>query len=136
MLMKLIMLLSWVAIPVAAVCVVDDWFIRPKRQLAAAPQPAHDPVWLTFCYRALPFLVGAGVLRLLFADRLDFSAVLVLITVVTGLVWWLDSMIFRKQRAASAQAAGKDLAVTELRPCGGRGADPACVRVRAVPHSV
>jgi signal peptidase I len=114
MLMKLIVVLSWIAIPVAALCVVDDWFFRPRRQLAAAPQPAQDPVWLTFAYRALPFLVGAGVLRLLFADRLDFSAVLVLITVVTGLVWLLDSLIFRKQRAVAAKVAGKDLAVITL----------------------
>lgn len=114
MLMNLVMVLSWIAIPVAAICVVDDWFIRPRRQLKAAPQSARDPVLLTAAYRALPFLVGAGVLRLLFADRLDFSAVLVLITAVTGLVWWLDSLIFRKQRAAAARAAGKDLAVITL----------------------
>ncbi len=102
MLMKLVVALSWLAIPVTILCVVDDWFLRPKRQLAAAPQPAADPVLLKICYGALPFLIGAGVLRLLFADRLDFSAVLVLITAVTGIVWWLDAMIFAKQRAAAA----------------------------------
>jgi signal peptidase I len=114
MLMKLIMLLSWAAIPVAAVCVLDDWFLRPKRQLAAAPQPARDPVLLNVLYRALPVFVAAGVIRLLVADRLDFSAVLVLITVVTGLVWWLDHLLFSKQRAAAAQASGKDLAGVTL----------------------
>jgi signal peptidase I len=114
MLMKLIMLLSWAAIPVALICVVDDWFLRPKRQLAAAPQPARDPVLLQFCYRALPVLVAAGVIRLLVADRLDFSAVLVLITVVTGLVWWLDSLLFAKQRVAAVKASGKDLAGVSL----------------------
>ena len=81
MLMKLIMLLSWAAIPVALLCVVDDWFLRPKRQLAAAPQPAPDPPLLRLCYTALPVFVIAGVIRLLVADRLDFSAVLVLIII-------------------------------------------------------
>jgi signal peptidase I len=114
MLMKLIMLLSWAAIPVALVCVVDDWFLRPKRQLAAAPQPAPDPPLLTFCYRVLPILVVAGVIRLLVADRLDFSAVLVLITVLTGLVWWLDHLVFAQKRAAAVKASGKDLASVTL----------------------
>ena len=114
MLMKLIMLLSWAAIPVALVCVVDDWFLRPKRQLAAAPQPVVDPPLLTFCYRSLPIFVVAGVIRLLVADRLDFSAVLVLITVVTGLVWWLDHLFFARRRAAAVKASGKDLASVTL----------------------
>jgi signal peptidase I len=114
MLMKLVIPLSWLAIPVTILCVVDDWFVRPKRQLAAAPQPVRDPVWLTVAYRLLPWLIGAGVLRLLFADTLDFSAVLVLITAVTGLVWWLDSAVFRKQREAAARASGKDLASITL----------------------
>jgi len=114
MLMKLIMLLSWAAIPVAVICVVDDWFLRPKRQLAAAPQPAPDPAFLTLCYRTLPIFVICGVIRLLVADRLDFSAVLVLITVITGVVWWLDHLLFAKQRAAAVKASGKDLAGVSL----------------------
>lgn len=114
MLMKLIMLLSWAAIPVALICVVDDWFLRPKRQLAAAPQPAADPPLLTLCYRTLPIFVICGVIRLLVADRLDFSAVLVLITVITGVVWWLDHLVFAKQRAAAVKASGKDLASVTL----------------------
>jgi len=114
MLMQLIVVLSWVAIPVTLICVVDDWFFRPRRQIAAAPQPAKDPTALSVAYSVLPFLIGAGVLRLLFADRLDFSAVLVLITVVTGLVWWLDSMVFSKTRAAAARARGKDPSVVSL----------------------
>jgi hypothetical protein len=114
MLLQLIMVLSWVALPVSVICVVDDWFIRPRRQLKAAPNPAPDPAFLRLAYMALPFLVAAAVLRLLFADRLDFSAVLVLITAVTGLVWWLDSLIFRKLREANARKAGKELAAVTL----------------------
>ncbi len=114
MLINLAMVLSWAAVPVALVCVIDDWFLRPKRQLAAAPQPARDPGFLRLCYAVLPVFVIAGVIRLLVADRLDFSAVLVLITVVTGLVWWLDRLVFAKQRLAAAGLAGKDLAGVSL----------------------
>lgn len=111
MLMNLVVLLSWLAIPVGLIAIVDDWFLRPRRQLAAAPQPARDPALLTLVYRVLPILIGAAVLRLLVAERLDFSAVLLLITVVTGVIWWLDAMVFRRQRAAAARGAGKDPAV-------------------------
>jgi len=111
MLMNLVVLLSWLAIPVGLIAIVDDWFLRPRRQLAAAPQPAQDPALLTLVYRALPILIGAAVLRLLVAERLDFSAVLLLITVVTGVIWWLDAMVFRRQRDAAARGAGKDPAV-------------------------
>src|SRR6185295_521937 len=108
MLMNLIVLLSWFAIPVGIIAVVDDWFLRPKRQIAAAPQPARDPVFITFAYRVLPILIGAAVLRLLVAERLDFSAVLLLITVITGVIWWLDVLIFRRQRDGAARVAGKE----------------------------
>ncbi|MEP7247413.1 MAG: signal peptidase I [Gammaproteobacteria bacterium] len=106
--MKLIVLLSWFALPVGLLAIIDDWFLRPRRQIAAAPQPARDPVLLTAAYRALPILIGAAVLRLLVAERLDFSAVLLLITAITGVIWWLDSMVFRRRRDAAAVAAGKD----------------------------
>ena len=43
MLMPLITILSWLAIPVGLVCVVDDWFLRPRRQIAAAPEASPDP---------------------------------------------------------------------------------------------
>src|SRR5581483_1555633 len=41
-------------------------------------------------------------------ERLDFSAVLLGITVVTGLAWAVDVAVLRRRRAAAAQAAGKD----------------------------
>src|SRR3954468_7966055 len=105
MLMTVATPLSWIAIPVTILCVIDDWFLRPRRQLAAAPQPAPDPVLMKVAYTALPFLIGSGVLRLLFADRLDFSGVLVLITAITGIVWALDALVFRKIRGSQARAA-------------------------------
>src|SRR4051812_3753335 len=111
MLMNLIVLLSWFALPVGAFAILDDWFLRPRRQIAVAPQPVRDPKLATFAYRVLPIFIGAAVLRLLVAERLDFSAVLLLITVITGVIWGLDSLLFRKGRDKAALAAGKDVAV-------------------------
>lgn len=108
MLMQLIALLSWLAIPAAVVCVIDDWFLRPKRQIAAAPNPARDPPLIAAAYYALPVFVGAAVIRLLVAERLDFSLVLLLIAVITGIIWLLDVLVMRRARARAARAAGKD----------------------------
>ena len=76
-LISVIVLLSWLALPVGLVCIVDDWFLRPRRVLAASAPPADAP-FMTFLYSALPVLIAAAVLRLLIAERLDFSAVLAL----------------------------------------------------------
>jgi signal peptidase I len=104
-LMPLIVLLSWLAVPVGLVCIVDDWLLRPRRTQGAAVPDA--PV-MRVLYGALPLLIGAAVLRLLLAERLDFSAVLLAITVVTGLVWGFDTVLLRPQRLAAARAAGRD----------------------------
>jgi signal peptidase I len=108
MLMQIIVLLSWLALPVGVLCVVDDWFLRPRRQIAAAPQEARDPPAISLAYHILPILIGAAVLRLLVAERLDFSAVLLGITVLTGVVWGVDALVLARGRRAAATAAGKD----------------------------
>jgi signal peptidase I len=105
-LMPLIVVLSWLAVPVSVVCVVDDWFLRPRRMIAAATPP-HDGALMRLFYSALPVLIACAVLRLLVAERLDFSAVLLAITVATGVVWAVDAWWFAPQRAAAARASGK-----------------------------
>ncbi|MGO9804484.1 MAG: signal peptidase I [Steroidobacteraceae bacterium] len=102
-LMPLIVLLSWLALPVGLICIVDDWLLRPRRAAGVADAPL-----MRVLYGALPLLIGAAVLRLLLAERLDFSAVLLAITVVTGVVWAFDSVLLRPQRLAAARAAGRD----------------------------
>jgi signal peptidase I len=109
-LMPLIVLLSWLALPVTLVCVIDDWFLRPRRVAASATLALDAPV-MRFLYSALPVLIGAAVVRMLVAEQLDFSAVLLSITVITGLVWAVDSMLLRPRRNAAASAAGKDPAL-------------------------
>jgi signal peptidase I len=107
MFMQIVEFLSWLAAPVAILCVIDDWFLRPRRQIAAAPQPAKDPASVAVAYLVLPALVTAAVIRLLVAERLDFSLVLVLIAAVSGVIWALDAFIFKglREQAAGAKSA-------------------------------
>ncbi|MEO7775595.1 MAG: signal peptidase I [Steroidobacteraceae bacterium] len=109
-LMKIVEVLAWLALPVAFICTVDDWFLRPRRRVAAYPAQAQDPVWMRACYLVLPVLVCAVVVRLLRAERLDFSLLLVVVAGVSGIVYGLDALIFSRQRAALAQRSGKQVA--------------------------
>src|SRR5579872_4562102 len=108
LLMQIILVLAWLALPVGLVCILDDWFLRPRRQIAAAPEPVTDPAVMSFAYLALPILIGAAVIRLLVSEQLDFSAVLVGISAVTGIIWAVDAAVLRRRRRAAARAAGKD----------------------------
>ena len=57
---QLIQVLSWLMWPVLAIAVVDDWFLRPRRRIAALPAAAVDPPWLKAVYGALPIVLIAG----------------------------------------------------------------------------
>lgn len=109
--MQIVVFLSWLALPVGVLCVADDWFFRPRRQIAAAPQEARDPPAVALAYHILPIMIGAAVIRLLVAERLDFSAVLFGITVLTGVVWGVDAVLLARRRLAATTAAGKDPAL-------------------------
>ena len=111
-LMPLIVLLSWLALPVTLACIVDDWLLRPRRTIASGVLTVRDGALMRVLYGALPVLIACAVLRLLLAERLDFSAVLLAITVLTGLVWGLDAALLAPRRAAAARAAGRDPMLT------------------------
>src|SRR5438105_1105346 len=111
-LMPLIVLLSWLALPVTLICIVDDWLLRPRRVIASGRQTVPDAPLMRALYGALPVLLACAVLRLLLAERLDFSAVLLAITVLTGLVWALDAALLAPRRTASARAAGREPMLT------------------------
>ncbi len=109
---QLIAILSWLALPVALVCIVDDWFLRPRRQ-ARAPagvgtDAGTDPWPMRVLYGVLPLLILVGVYRLLTAERMDFSVVLVAITALSGAVWALDRLLLRRWRATLAERRGRD----------------------------
>jgi signal peptidase I len=108
MFFKIIEILSWLALPVGILVIVDDWFIRPGRQIAASPRPPVDPPLMRTAYLLLPLFIGAAVLRLLLAQRLDFSSVLFGITAITGIVWLADVALLRPRRTKASQEAKKD----------------------------
>jgi len=104
----------WVLPPVLLVVVVDDWFLRPRRRLAALPVEIPDPPLLKLLYNSLLVLLIAAALRVVRSERLDFALALVLISGVGGLVWVIDAWVLRRLRVRAAQALGKDpLAVAE-----------------------
>ena len=107
-LMQVILVLAWLALPVGLLCIFDDWFLRPRRQIAAAPEPIVDSPTMSVAYHVLPILIGAAVVRLLVAEQLDFSGVLVAISAVTGVIWAVDAWVLGRQRRRAAKAAGKD----------------------------
>lgn len=108
MLQQILLVLSWLLVPVLLIVVVDDWFLRPKRRLAALPAQSVDPPWLSFLYSSLMVLMLAGALHLIMSERLDFALTLVVISAVGGVVWALDAWVFRPQRDRTARALGKD----------------------------
>src|SRR5207249_3596543 len=59
-------------------------------------------------------LVVAVIVRMVSAESLDFSLVLLVLSVATGLVWAIDSLFFRKSReAALAKVVPKDSVIPE-----------------------
>jgi signal peptidase I len=105
---QIISLLTWLLLPVSVIVIVDDWFIRPDRRLAALPGEAVDPVWLRMAHAIFPVLVVAGAIRLFRSERLDFSLVLVSVSVIGGVVWALDAWWLRGRRAAEAARRGQN----------------------------
>jgi len=105
---QIISLATWLLLPVSVIVIVDDWFLRPRRRLAALPAAAVDPAPLRLLYAIFPLLVIAGAVRLFRSERLDFSLVLVIVSVVGGLIWALDAWWLRGRRAANAMVNGQN----------------------------
>lgn len=101
--------LALLALPVAIICVIDDWFMRPGRQLVLKEeQPSPDPLVMRVLYGALPFLVIAWFFQLMSAQRADLSLLLILITVASGIVWAIDHWLLAPRRLAAARAATRE----------------------------
>lgn len=107
---QVILVLSWLLLPVAVIVIVDDWFLRPGRRLAALPAVAVDPAPLRMAYTVFPFLLLAGAIRLFRSERLDFSLVLVLVSLIGGAIWALDAWFLRGARERAAVKAGHSAA--------------------------
>ena len=105
---------SWLAVPVGLWCAIDSWILAPRRAVEAGVPNPPDPTPVRVAYLLLPYLVVAVIVRLITAESLDFSLVLLLLSLGTGVVWLLDALFFRKPReAAAANAAPKPLPVAE-----------------------
>ena len=97
--------LSWLAAPVGVLCAVDSWLFAPRRAVAAGTANIADPPLLRVAYMILPVLVVAVIVRMISAETLDFSLVLLVLSVATGAVWAIDHFLFRKPRETAAAAA-------------------------------
>jgi signal peptidase I len=107
---QIVSILSLLLYPVAAIALIDDWFLRPRRRIAALPASVEDPALLRLAYAVLPVLVIAAAVNLFRSERLDFSLVLVIISVVGGLIWAIDAWLLRPARDRAASRAGKAVA--------------------------
>lgn len=107
MLNQIIDLLAWLLLPVGLITFVDDLFLRPRRRTAALPETPEDPAWLKAAYAALPVLAVAGAIKLLRSERLDFSLVLVLVSLIGGAIWALDAFLLRGWRERAATGRGQ-----------------------------
>ena len=108
--MWLLMVLSWLLVPVGLFCLVDDQVLRPRRQLAARNANAVVPATSLLAYSLLPILLGILLLRLILGGlTTEVSALAIFLT--CALVWGLDVALLRTRRQKAAQAAGVDLSV-------------------------
>lgn len=105
--------LSYFALPVGLWCAIDSWFLSPRRQIAAGVVDAPVPVITRVAYFALPVLVVAMIVRMVTAETLDFSLVLLELSLVTGLIWGIDHFFVRKTRAVKIKDGGNEIAVPE-----------------------
>jgi signal peptidase I len=105
--------LSWVSLPLGLWLAIDSWFLAPRRQIAAGSTQVPDPPLLRAAYWVLPVFVVAPIIRMIRAETLDFSLVLLVLSLATGLVWGLDHWVFRPRREAAAGLAKPPVALGE-----------------------
>src|SRR5882672_6743808 len=106
--------LSWLASPVGLWLAIDSWLLAPRRQIALGAHATHDPALVRAAYSVLPVLVIAVIVRMITAESLDFSLVLLLLSIATGLIWAIDHLVFRKQREqAMMKGVGGEMALPE-----------------------
>ena len=109
-------LAPWAALLVGIVLLVDDLTYSPRRLLAAEPGAVVTPAPIRVL-RWVMLVLLVGTLRWMFRSHvIDFSLVLVLATLFTGLIWALDHWVLKPRRLASAAAQGKPAALAASEP--------------------
>jgi len=101
---SLFVVLLGAAIACVLIILVDAWILRPRRDPSAT---SLDDPWLPkMAGYALVLLALAMLWRLFRYEAVDFSLMLVIVGVVAGLIWGIDSLFFAAPRARAAATAG------------------------------
>jgi len=101
---SLFVVLLCLSLACLAVILVDGWFLRPQRDPGATG--ANEPVIPRIAGYTLVVLAIAMLWRLFRYEAVDFSAMLVLVGAISGLIWALDYLFFARRRLERATAAG------------------------------
>jgi signal peptidase I len=101
---NLFMVLLCAGIACVLVILADGWFYRPKRDPGATS--VAEPTLPKMAGYALVVLSVAMLWRLFRYEAVDFSLMLVVVGVVSGLIWGLDQAFFAGRRKVAAAAAG------------------------------
>ena len=101
---NLFMVLLCAGIVCVLVILADGWFYRPKRDPGATS--VAEPTLPKMAGYALVLLSVLMLWRLFRYEAVDFSLMLVVVGVVSGLIWALDQAFFARRRKVAAVAAG------------------------------
>jgi signal peptidase I len=112
--MKMLLELApWAALIVGVFLLVDDLVASPARRL----DPAREVPGPIRALRWVLLLAVAGTLYSIFRSQtVDFSLLLVVATVVTGLVWLVDRLLLRPRRRRLVASAGAKVPEGALDP--------------------
>jgi signal peptidase I len=98
------MVLLCAGIVCVLVILADGWFYRPKRDPGATS--VAEPMLPKMAGYALVLLSDLMLWRLFRYEAVDFSLMLVVVGVVSGLIWASDQAFFARRRKVAAAAAG------------------------------
>jgi signal peptidase I len=98
------MVLLCAGIVCVLVILADGWFYRPKRDPGATS--VAEPMLPKMAGYALVLLSVLMLWRLFRYEAVDFSLMLVVVGVVSGLIWASDQAFFARRRKVAAAAAG------------------------------
>jgi signal peptidase I len=105
---------SWFAAPIVLWCGIDSWIFAPRRLIAKGAIEVKDPPLVRAAYFLLPIVVIAVIVRMISAETLDFSLVLLVLSAATGAVWALDRLFFKKKRElALMKGVGGEMSMPE-----------------------
>ena len=101
-------MIGWLAIAASLMIVVAGFFVGKDRVRTASgstlPNVGESPSTIhTMLEIAWPVLFIASLAMLTFKEVMGFAAVLLAATTITGVIWLIDALAFRKHRAAGAQ---------------------------------